>query len=248
MQNNDVQTVGSRIKQRRKELGLTLLDIAKYVGVTEATVQRWESGNIKNVRHEKVALLSQILQTSPAVIMGWEQDQNDNENGGETMQPNNDVQTIGSKIKELRMQKGMTLQEPADKVYLNKSTLKRYEDGEIIAKRKILEALAKELGVSIQYLLNEEENGGETMSNENNSTEKYTAADKKKILDALKLIRQECIDAEECKRCAFWVSRGCRFKLERNPSDWELIDDECAWRAFREPTRRPEGACFLNKD
>lgn len=241
------------------------------------------------------------------------------------MQPNNDVQTIGSKIKELRMQKGMTLQEPADKVYLNKSTLKRYEDGEIIAKRKILEALAKELGVSIQYLLNEEENGGETMqttlfkrrrkelgltlldiakyvgvteatvqrwesgniknvrhekvallsqilqtspavimgweqdqndnenggetmSNENNSTEKYTAADKKKILDALKLIRQECIDAEECKRCAFWVSRGCRFKLERNPSDWELIDDECAWRAFREPTRRPEGACFLNKD
>ena len=154
------------------------------------------------------------------------------------METFNDIQTLGSKIKELRMQKGMTLQEPADKVYLNKSTLKRYEDGEIIAKRKILEALAKELGVSIQYLLNEEENGGETMSNENNSTEKYTAADKKKILDALKLIRQECANAKDCKECPFCVPRGCRFKLEGNPDKWELIDDESSWCAFRESTRR----------
>lgn len=61
------------IRKKRKELGLTLLDIAKYVGVTEATVQRWESGNIKNVRYEKVALLSQLLHSSPAEIMGWDE-------------------------------------------------------------------------------------------------------------------------------------------------------------------------------
>lgn len=60
------------IKKKRKELGLTLLDIAKYVGVSEATVQRWESGNIKNVRFEKIALLCEILHASPAEIMGWD--------------------------------------------------------------------------------------------------------------------------------------------------------------------------------
>lgn len=60
------------LKKKRKELGLTLLDIAKYVGVTEATVQRWESGNIKNVRYEKVALLCELLHVTPAEIMGWE--------------------------------------------------------------------------------------------------------------------------------------------------------------------------------
>lgn len=39
---------------RRKELGLTLKEIAEMVDVSEATVQRWESGNIKNLRQDKI--------------------------------------------------------------------------------------------------------------------------------------------------------------------------------------------------
>lgn len=65
--------LSSVLKQRRKELGLTLLQIADAVGVTEATVQRWESGNIKTVRHEKIAKLSEVLKVSPAALMGWEE-------------------------------------------------------------------------------------------------------------------------------------------------------------------------------
>ena len=53
-----MNTLSSVLKKRRKELGLTLAQIASMVGVAEATVQRWESGNIKNVRHEKVAKLA----------------------------------------------------------------------------------------------------------------------------------------------------------------------------------------------
>ena len=60
------------IKERRKELGLTLADVAKMVGVTEATVQRWESGNIKNLRQERTASLAIALDTTPAYLMGWE--------------------------------------------------------------------------------------------------------------------------------------------------------------------------------
>lgn len=60
------------IKERRKELGLTLADVAKMVGVTEATVQRWESGNIKNLRQERIASLAIALDTTPAYLMGWE--------------------------------------------------------------------------------------------------------------------------------------------------------------------------------
>ena len=62
------------LKKRRKELGLTLAQIADKMGVAEATVQRWESGNIKSVRHDKIAKLAEILQVSPASIMGWETD------------------------------------------------------------------------------------------------------------------------------------------------------------------------------
>lgn len=60
------------LKQRRKELGLTLSQIADMMGVAEATVQRWESGNIKSVRHEKIGKLAEILKVSPAALMGWE--------------------------------------------------------------------------------------------------------------------------------------------------------------------------------
>lgn len=60
------------LKDRRKELNYTLLDIAKKVGVSEATVQRWESGNIKNLRYEKIIALADILEMSPSHLMGWD--------------------------------------------------------------------------------------------------------------------------------------------------------------------------------
>ena len=60
------------MKKRRKELGLTLAQVADAVGVTEATAQRWESGNIKSVRHDKITLLADVLKVSPADLMGWE--------------------------------------------------------------------------------------------------------------------------------------------------------------------------------
>lgn len=61
------------LKQRRKELGLTLAQIADAMGVAEATVQRWESGNIKSIRHNKIDKLAEILMVSPATLMGWEE-------------------------------------------------------------------------------------------------------------------------------------------------------------------------------
>lgn len=64
--------LSTRLKQRRKELGYTLLQIAEYVGVSEATVQRWESGNIKSLRHENLTKLSEILRVSPSYLMGWD--------------------------------------------------------------------------------------------------------------------------------------------------------------------------------
>lgn len=60
------------LKARRKELGLTLLEIAKRVGVSEATVQRWESGEIKTMRHGRIVKLAEVLELSLAQLMGWE--------------------------------------------------------------------------------------------------------------------------------------------------------------------------------
>ena len=60
------------IKKRRLELGLTMKDVAKILGVSEATVSRYESGEIQNMGIDKVEALSRALQCSPGFLMGWE--------------------------------------------------------------------------------------------------------------------------------------------------------------------------------
>lgn len=66
------------IKSRRMELGYSMRDIAQRVGVSEATVSRWESGDIANMKRDKIKKLADALLISPGVIMGWEptRDQN----------------------------------------------------------------------------------------------------------------------------------------------------------------------------
>ena len=60
------------MKLRRQELGLTQKEVAARVGVTEATVSRQESGDIKNMRRDKIAAMARVLDIPPAVLMDWE--------------------------------------------------------------------------------------------------------------------------------------------------------------------------------
>lgn len=58
------------LRKRRKELGLTMLEVAKAVGVSEATVSRYESGDIKNMRRDRIEKYASVLKVSPALIIG----------------------------------------------------------------------------------------------------------------------------------------------------------------------------------
>lgn len=66
-----ISDIKDLIKNRRVELGLTLKDVAQAVGVSEGTVSRWESGNITNMKRNKIAALAKVLRISPTIIMGW---------------------------------------------------------------------------------------------------------------------------------------------------------------------------------
>lgn len=61
------------IKNRRNELDLTMKQVADSVGVSEGTVSRWESGDISNMKRDKIYKLSKVLQISPLVILGWDE-------------------------------------------------------------------------------------------------------------------------------------------------------------------------------
>lgn len=60
------------LKSRRQELNLTMKEVATSVGVNEGTISRWESGDIANMKRDKIMALAKALQISPAVIMGWD--------------------------------------------------------------------------------------------------------------------------------------------------------------------------------
>jgi transcriptional regulator with XRE-family HTH domain len=66
--------LNKRIKELREAAGKTLLELAEDLGVKEATVQRYESGKIKNIKHETIAKLAKIFDVDPAYLMGWEDD------------------------------------------------------------------------------------------------------------------------------------------------------------------------------
>lgn len=53
------------IKNRRLELGLTMLDVAKACEVSEATVSRWESGDISNMKRSRIASFSKSFTNIP---------------------------------------------------------------------------------------------------------------------------------------------------------------------------------------
>ncbi len=56
----------------RKRKGLTLEEVANYVGVGRSTVKKWESGAIKNMRRDKIAKLAECLGVTPAYLTEWD--------------------------------------------------------------------------------------------------------------------------------------------------------------------------------
>jgi len=65
--------IGDNIKKYRLQSGLTLLEVANKLGVKEATVQRYESGKIQNIKYDTIVALGKIFDVDPSLILGWEE-------------------------------------------------------------------------------------------------------------------------------------------------------------------------------
>lgn len=67
--------VGSNIKKYRKEKRLTLKELSELVGITEATVQKYEAGNIKKIDVEMLKKLSDALGVLPENLTEWDKEE-----------------------------------------------------------------------------------------------------------------------------------------------------------------------------
>lgn len=62
---------GELIKQRRKELKISVETIAQKLGVNKTTVYRWEKGEIEKVSTTVLKQIAEILNTEPTYFLGY---------------------------------------------------------------------------------------------------------------------------------------------------------------------------------
>ncbi len=67
-------TIGERIKQRRKDLGITAEELAEKIGVSRATMFRYESKDEGHMKFQVLAAIARGLNTTVAYLAGWEDD------------------------------------------------------------------------------------------------------------------------------------------------------------------------------
>lgn len=72
-QQSSKMTTGQRMKAKRKEIGLSAEIVAKRSGVSPVTIYRYENGDIDQVPEEKLAPIAAALQTTPAYLTGWDE-------------------------------------------------------------------------------------------------------------------------------------------------------------------------------
>ncbi|WP_112181406.1 LexA family protein [Paraliobacillus zengyii] len=64
--------IGTRIKSRRKQLKMTVDELANTLGKNRATIYRYESSEIENMPIDIVEPLAKALRITPSYLMGWE--------------------------------------------------------------------------------------------------------------------------------------------------------------------------------
>ena len=66
--------IGERIKEARLALGYSAEQVAAFLGVSPATVYRYENGDISKLPSKFIKPLAEYLCVSPSWLMGWNEE------------------------------------------------------------------------------------------------------------------------------------------------------------------------------
>ena len=72
-----MQEIMNRMKSRREELDMSYQTLSDKVGISKSTLQRYETGSIKNMPIDKLEDIAKALNVSPSYLMGWDEPSDD---------------------------------------------------------------------------------------------------------------------------------------------------------------------------
>ena len=68
MPENDI---GLRVKDIRKSKGITQEELGAKIGVTKATINKYETGIVVNLKRTVIEKIAAALEVTPGYLMGW---------------------------------------------------------------------------------------------------------------------------------------------------------------------------------
>lgn len=97
-----IEKIIAKIKERRNDLNMSYQELANKTGLSKSTLQRYETGSIKNMPIDKLEIIANALEISPAYLMGWEDEKKETKS---TFNPNvitkKDEKSIQKDLKEI---------------------------------------------------------------------------------------------------------------------------------------------------
>lgn len=153
LQPGDTLTIGTRIRQLRKERMLTQAELAKSVDVQPNLVTMWES-NTTEPRAKHIIPLANALQCDPMwLLSGNPLDVKPAPPAPVNVMKSADLANIGVRIESRRNEMGMSIDKLAEEIDLSASLICEWESGEVIPASFYIERLAKALNTTVTWLM-----------------------------------------------------------------------------------------------
>lgn len=141
-------TIGQKIKRLRRQLNMSVDDLAEKLGKNRATIYRYEKGDIENLPLDVLEPLANALNTTPGYLMGWEETSDLIHNDINI----NLLDTVGTMIRKLRLKRNLTLEEFSNETGIPIDELKKYEAGKSQIPKSVMVTLANFLNVTVDEL------------------------------------------------------------------------------------------------
>lgn len=64
--------MAERIREKRISANLTQEELGVKLGLQKSAIAKYENGRVENIKRSVIAQMAEILNTTPAYLMGWE--------------------------------------------------------------------------------------------------------------------------------------------------------------------------------
>ena len=103
-------TMGERIKILREERRMSQEELGKLCGVNRAAVNKWETGQVENIKRSTIKRLAEVFQVTPCFIMCFDEDNKATEeqikNFNDRLNSQKELQKEVALIEEIQAQYG----------------------------------------------------------------------------------------------------------------------------------------------